>query len=280
MEEAQEIEQAPRTNNQNSLTASNQTKEPSPSLSALVIGMGLFGSAVARKLTREGWFVLAVDDDQSKLNAIANEVSSVRVINAVDLKVIESLEPHTFDLCISAIGDENAHVISTTIHNLKLCNAPFIIARILNQEHEPIYRKLGCDLVVEPEKSFGEELSSLLHTHLISGQQPSDLSMDFRITAEQLKEAQLSTNRSPKDDVNEELKQDLSQYLLIILEVLIWGFLIQNIYQLQNKVDLLNSQISNTQKVTGDFNSQMQALFIVMVLWLGFKAMRSVLAKS
>ena len=280
MEETQEPEQALQTQDQENHATNVQINEPSPSLSALVIGMGLFGSAVARKLTQVGWFVLAVDDDQSKLNAIANEVSSVRVINAVDLKVIESLEPHTFDLCISAIGDENAHVISTTIHNLKLCDAPFIIARILNREHEPIYRKLGCDLVVEPEKSFGEEMSSLLHSHLISGNRPGDLSKDFRITAEQLKEAQLSTNRSTKDEVNDELKQDLSQYLLIILEVLIWGFLIQNIYQLQSKVDLLNNQISNAQQVSGDFNSQMQALFIVMILWLGFKAMRSVLAKS
>ena len=74
--------------------------------SALVIGMGLFGSAVAKALTRHGWFVLAVDGDQSKLNAVANEVSAVRVINAVDLDIIQSLEPSTYDVCISAIGDE------------------------------------------------------------------------------------------------------------------------------------------------------------------------------
>ena len=280
MEEALKQSQVKDSQTTNDQDTDYKAKGPAPSLSALVIGMGLFGSSVARKLTQAGWFVLAVDDDQNKLNSIANEVSSVRVINAVDLKVIESLEPHTFDICVSAIGDENAHVISTTIHNLKSCNAPFIVARILNKQHEAIYRKLGCDLVVEPEKCFGEELSNILHNHLMSGHHPSDLSKDFRITAEQLKEAQLSTNKAQKDEVAYELKQDLSQYLLIVLELLIWGFIIQNIYQLQNKVDLLNEQLSHAQKNSESLDSQMQVLFILMILWLVFKSMRSLLGKQ
>ena len=280
MEEAFKQNQVKDSQNTNAQDTDYKAKGPAPSLSALVIGMGLFGSSVARKLTQAGWFVLAVDDDQNKLNSIANEVSSVRVINAVDLKVIQSLEPHTFDICVSAIGDENAHVISTTIHNLKSCNAPFIVARILNKQHEAIYRKLGCDLVVEPEKYFGEELSNILHNHLMSGHHPSDLSTDFRITAEQLKEAQLSTNKAQKDEVAYELKQDLSQYLLIVLELLIWGFIIQNIYQLQNKVDLLNEQLSHAHKNSESLDSQMQVLFILMILWLVFKSMRSLLGKQ
>ena len=104
--------------------------------------------------------------------------------------------------------------LKSTIHNLKLSD-PFIIARILDREHESIYRKLGCDLS-ELQKLWGR-IQVLLDSHLISGNRPNDFSKEFRITAEQLKEAQLSTNRSTKDEVNDELKQDLSQYLLIIL---------------------------------------------------------------
>lgn len=268
-------EQSPEQNTVESVQESLSSKQ-APSLSALVIGMGLFGSAVARKLTSEGWFVLAVDEDQSKLNQIANEVSSVRVINAVDLKVIESLEPHTFDICISAIGDENAHVISTTIHNLKQCNASFIMARILNEQHEEIFRKLGCDLVVKPEESFGEQLSILLHNHLISGQKPKNLTKEYRLTAEQLKEAQFSVGKIQKEDSNLEVKPDLTFYLLVVFELLIWGFLIKNIYQIQTKLDLVNKQLSNQASSEG-FDSQMQVIFILIVLWLGFKGMRHLL---
>lgn len=232
--------------------------------SALVIGMGLFGSAVAKALTRHGWFVLAVDGDQSKLNAVVNEVSAVRVINAVDLNIIQSLEPSTYDVCISAIGDENAHVITTTIHNLKQCDAQMIIARTTSYDHSLMFSKLGCDLILEPEKSFGQALSLLLH----KVDTPTLIkTVDLDLSIENLKKHHLSLIKPNEAADNEEEYSSKVSIIMKVIQILIWGVLLQYCYNLSVELDRVNDTLQTQTQYTNTTHTFVIVMMTLIILW-------------
>ena len=234
--------------------------------SALIIGMGLFGSAVARELTRLGWFVLAVDGDQSKLNNLRHEVSAVRVIDAIDLEVIQSLDPSHYDVCISAIGDENAHVITTTIHNLKQSGAQTVIARTTNSDHNEMFTKLGCDLLIQPEGSYGIEFSQYLHRH--SAQALADQLKSPSISYAKLQKHNLALNKAKKEEDQTELSVVNGGSLVsTIFQILLWGFLLQYTHSLSVELDRL-AALSGQENQTSYSHTFNILSISLIIIWL------------
>lgn len=249
-------------------TEAKEAVEYQEGRSALVIGMGLFGSSVARELTRLGWFVLAVDGDHSKVNSLIHEVSAVRVIDAVDLDVIQSLDPAHFDVCISAIGDENTHVITTTIHNLKLSGAQTIIARTINTDHNLMFTKLGCDLLLQPEDSYGVEFSRFLHGH--SQKEFKDTFHISPLNMDKLQKHNLALGK-PKYDVEQEniafsYKPSL---ISIVFQLLIWCILLQYAYSLSVELDHLHelNKTASTTSHSYQYTFNILSLSLIIV-WL------------
>ena len=237
--------------------------------SALVIGMGLFGSAVALELTKLGWFVLAVDGEAEKLNAISQHVSSVRVINAIDYEVIRSLEPGQFDLCLSAIGDENGHVISTTIHNLSRSGARFIVARSINSEHNKMFERLGCHLIVEPEQHFGVQLSALFHG--LADLSSLDLKKYKLLDKEDLQKRSLEISQDKPESSEGSWRDGGSVTLHRGLQLLIWLILLRYAYRLSATLDEISLNTGGQSSIVGK-GSESEQFFILasilMVAWV------------
>ncbi len=254
------------------LITSNEYKE---GRSALVIGMGLFGFSVAKRLTELGWFVLAVDGDPERLKEVAKEVSSVRVINAVNLEVIKTLEPSTFDLCISAIGNESAHMIGTTIHNLKVSGAEVVIARSTSKDHNVMFEKLGCDLLVEPEHYFGVEFSELLH-HITDYTSFKHLKLQDRysIDLDDVKRRSAELTKEPNNDSKgDEFKASPSTTLIKGLQILVWILLLEYAYQLSNQLDILILQADDPQATMDRIVGPHQETFfkvtgLLIIIWI------------
>lgn len=132
--------------------------------SYVVIGLGRFGSALARQLCRQGAEVLAIDVRADLVQQVANEVTHAVVGDAQDKEVLRALDIRSFDCAIIAIGDNLAASV-LTVMNLKELEVPFVVCKAHDETHRKVLEKLGVDRVVIPEYEHAQRLARSLHSH-------------------------------------------------------------------------------------------------------------------
>lgn len=130
----------------------------------IVIGLGRFGSEVARKLCEQGCEVLAMDVQSALVQQVAPDVTHAVVGDAQDKEVLRAMGAGNFDCAIVAIGDNLAASVLTTV-NLKELGVPYIVCKAHDQTHERVMKKLGVDRVVIPEYEFAGKLARSLSSH-------------------------------------------------------------------------------------------------------------------
>ena len=132
--------------------------------SYVVIGLGRFGSQVARELCRQGCEVLAMDVDSDLVSQIANDVTHAVVGDGQDKEVLRALGVREFDCGIIAIGDDLAASVLVTM-NLKELGVPQIICKAHDETHRRVLEKLGADRVVIPEQEQAYRLARSLSSY-------------------------------------------------------------------------------------------------------------------
>ncbi len=130
----------------------------------LVIGLGLFGAEVARKLCQHGCEVLAMDIRSDLVQQVANDVTHAVVGDGQDKEVLRALDAGKFDCAIIAIGDDLAASVLTTM-NLKELGVAYVVCKAHDETHRRVLEKLGVDRVVIPEYEFAGKLARSLSSH-------------------------------------------------------------------------------------------------------------------
>ena len=129
---------------------------------ALVIGLGQFGTALARSLTAKRVEVMAFDRDEVLVQRISSYVADAICFDSTNEELLARAAPDKRDYCVVAIGDESRDSSIVTTALLRQMGAPFIITRANNEIHERIVRLVGAHEVVNPERAFGERLANRL----------------------------------------------------------------------------------------------------------------------
>lgn len=124
----------------------------------VVIGMGRFGEAVARKLCELGHEVLAIDEDEAKIQNITENVTHAVIADAKEERVLRSLGVRNFDCAILAIGSDIADSVLITLA-LKELGLKEIICKAREPRHKKILLKIGADRVIIPEHEAGTKLA-------------------------------------------------------------------------------------------------------------------------
>ncbi len=132
--------------------------------SYLVIGMGRFGTEVARQLHALGCEVLAVDTHSDLVQQIANDVTHAAVADARDKDVLKALGAKEFDCAIVAIGGSLADSVLATM-NVKELGIPKVVCKAHDETHRQVLLKLGADQVVIPEQENAGRLARSLSSH-------------------------------------------------------------------------------------------------------------------
>ncbi|WP_027626875.1 potassium channel family protein [Clostridium lundense] len=119
-----------------------------------VIGLGRFGTSVAKTLYALGNDVLAVDSDEDMVQNISDSVTHSVQADGTDENSLRSLGIRNFDVAVVTIGsDLQASVMATLL--LKELGVKYIIAKANNELHAKVLYKIGADRVVLPERDMG-----------------------------------------------------------------------------------------------------------------------------
>ena len=124
----------------------------------MVIGLGRFGSAVARELERLGHQVLAIDQGEQQVNDISSDVTHALQLDAADEDALRSAGAGDFQTAIVAIStDAEPSIFATMV--LKRLGVRTVIAKAGSQLHGEILSRVGADRVVLPERETGLRLA-------------------------------------------------------------------------------------------------------------------------
>ena len=124
----------------------------------VVIGLGRFGTAVARELERLGHQVLAIDRNEQAVNDIAPDVTHALQLDAADEDALRSAGAADFNTAIVAIStDAEPSIFATMV--LKRLGVRTVIAKAGSLLHGEILSRVGADRVVFPERETGVRLA-------------------------------------------------------------------------------------------------------------------------
>ena len=129
--------------------------------SYVVIGLGRFGSAIARQLCQLGAEVLAMDVHPDLVQQVANDVTHAVVGDARDKEILRALGVREMDCAVIAIG-ENLATSVLTVMNLKELGVPYVVCKAHDETHRQVLTKLGADMVVIPEQEQAGRLARSL----------------------------------------------------------------------------------------------------------------------
>lgn len=138
-----------------------------PTQQFAVIGLGRFGSSVAKTLVEMGYEVLGIDKSGEKIQQLADEVTYVVQANATDPETLKEIGIPEFDVVVVAIGEDiQASIMITLI--LKEQGVQRVIAKALNVLHGKVLERVGADRIVYPERDMGERVAkSLAGLHIL-----------------------------------------------------------------------------------------------------------------
>jgi trk system potassium uptake protein TrkA len=143
-----------------------------------VIGLGRFGTSVARNLFRLGQEVLAIDTDEERLKYIADEVTHTLMADTTDVNVLKSIGVKNFDVVVVAIGENVQCSIMTTLL-LKELGVKYVVVKALNKMQGRVLEKIGADRVIFPERDMGKRIAhNLVSANFVDF---IELAQEFRI---------------------------------------------------------------------------------------------------
>lgn len=127
-----------------------------------VLGLGRFGSAVARELTRLGHDVLAIDRDAKTVQSIADDVTHAVEADITDPEALEALGLADFDTAVVAASSTlEASIMATVL--LQRLGVRRIIAKAAHELHGSILEQVGATRVVYPERETGFRVAHSFH---------------------------------------------------------------------------------------------------------------------
>jgi trk system potassium uptake protein TrkA len=123
-----------------------------------VIGLGLFGTTIAREATAIGHDVLGIDKDARRVEELKDQIAHAVRGDALEPEVLQRLGVSSCHTAIVAIGADQLSNIMVTM-NLMNMGVKNVICRAGNELHAKILERLGVSHVALPERETGVRLA-------------------------------------------------------------------------------------------------------------------------
>lgn len=167
-----------------------------------VIGLGNFGSTVARELTDKGVRVIAIDEDRERVEEIKESVAYAVTLDSMDGSALKSVSIQDVDAAVVCIGDDvEANLLTTLL--LKKLRVKKIWARAINPLQQEILKTLEVDEIINLEEQMGRAIARSLasvnvtrHIPLSPGHSIAEVKIPQSLVGKSLREIK------PREDYN------------------------------------------------------------------------------
>lgn len=119
----------------------------------LVIGLGRFGTGLAKRLCELGNEVMAIDRCEHNVNEVAEYVTAAQIGDCMDIEVLKSLGVDNYDVCFVCISEDFQSSLEIT-SNLKDLGAKHVVSKADREIHAKFLLKVGADEIVYPERDM------------------------------------------------------------------------------------------------------------------------------
>lgn len=164
-----------------------------------VIGLGRFGYSVAETLIKKGCEVLAIDRDETKIEAVSDFATYAVECDAADEKALKAISAQNVDAAVVSIG-ENIEASILIVMALKELGVKEIIAKAVTPMHGKILNNLGVSRVIYPERDAAIRLAHSLvapnvleYLELAPGYSIAELPVPPALAGRTLREMELRT---------------------------------------------------------------------------------------
>jgi trk system potassium uptake protein TrkA len=126
-----------------------------------ILGIGRFGSKIARELFYKGQEVIAIDRDETVIQNIKDQVTHAFIGDITDETALREAGVCDCDVTIIAEStDMESNIIAAQI--CKSMGIPLLICKAQNTIHGKILNKIGVDQIIFPEQDTAIKLVNRL----------------------------------------------------------------------------------------------------------------------
>lgn len=131
-----------------------------------VIGLGKFGSEVARALHEKGHEVVALDSVKERVQELRDHSTQAALADCKDPETLRALGVDASDAVVVSLGERMDASILVTLY-LKELGVKHIVVKAVSQDHAKVLQLIGATEVVHPERDSALRLASTLGTRSI-----------------------------------------------------------------------------------------------------------------
>jgi trk system potassium uptake protein TrkA len=124
----------------------------------VVIGLGIFGSQLARQLYESGLDVIAIDKNREVVQKIRDYSTKAVLADASDKDVLESIGIEANDIVVISFGEDLSASTLLTLH-LKELKVKTIIVKVPNEDHKRILLRVGASEAIIPEREMANKVA-------------------------------------------------------------------------------------------------------------------------
>ena len=164
-----------------------------------VIGLGRFGYSVAETLIKKGYEVLAIDNDEAKIEAVSDFATYAVQCDATDERALKAVSVQNVDVAVVSIG-ENIEASILIVMTLKELGVKEIMAKAVTRLHGKILTNMGVTEVIYPERDAAIRLAHRLispnvleYLELAQGYSIEEIEVPGQFVGKPLREASIRT---------------------------------------------------------------------------------------
>jgi len=124
----------------------------------VVIGLGIFGSQLARQLYESGLEVVAIDKNRDVVQRIKDHSTKAVLADATDKEVLESIGIDSKDTVVISFGEDLSASTLLTLY-LKEMKVKEIIVKVPNEDYKRILLKVGASEAIIPEREMANKVA-------------------------------------------------------------------------------------------------------------------------